>query len=118
MPIIGIIVPIIGIIITKQSTHQRPLHVGGNDNFSRYAMMEESQFPDSKNLILSDYQHANEIHKKEPLKNQEETFLAYDQRDSKNVKTMFGHPTAYGIPMDPLSTTFLSGYRCLVQNVL
>ena len=77
---------------------QAPLDVGENTQFHRYYNMDEWQFPRSKNVMLSDYQHACQWVPKRyaagrSAKSQD--LMTYDQRDSKNVKTMFGHPTAH-----------------------
>eukprot|EP00391_Amoebophrya_sp_Ameob2_P007184 CAMPEP_0178997716 /NCGR_PEP_ID=MMETSP0795-20121207/9109_1 /TAXON_ID=88552 /ORGANISM="Amoebophrya sp., Strain Ameob2" /LENGTH=138 /DNA_ID=CAMNT_0020690309 /DNA_START=234 /DNA_END=650 /DNA_ORIENTATION=- len=75
-----------------------PLHVETNTEFNRYYMMEEWQFPESKTAVHTDYQHACEFLRKRyspQRKKKAVMLLPYNQRDSKNVKTLFGHPFAH-----------------------
>merc|ERR1712194_2664 len=60
--------------------------------------MGEWQFPQSKSMCRSDYQHACDFLKKRWHKDRNvpsKTMMAYDQRASKNVSTLFGHPYAH-----------------------
>ncbi|CAD7967822.1 unnamed protein product [Amoebophrya sp. A120] len=75
-----------------------PLHVQANTEFNRYYMMDEWQFDSSKTAMKSDYQHACDFLKKRwsPVrKKKADVPIPFDMRDSKNVKTLFGHPFAH-----------------------
>ncbi|CAD7967215.1 unnamed protein product [Amoebophrya sp. A25] len=75
-----------------------PLHVQSNTEFNRYYMMEEYQFDNSKTAQKTDYSHACDFLRKRysPKRKVKDAKSGYsNQRDSKNVKTLFGHPFAH-----------------------
>ena len=59
-------------------------------------MMDECQFENSKSNMLSDYMDACEFLKKRwgPKYVKPIETINRDQRDSVNLKVIFGHPTA------------------------
>jgi len=76
----------------------RPMNVQMNAEFNRYYLQEEWQFPQSKLVGKSDYQHACEFLRKRWHKDRnmpKVNMVPYDQRASKNVSTLFGHPYAH-----------------------